>query len=88
MFQESRSSSYEMKDIYSLEAEKNLGMEGIYHHGQYFLDTLRIGHTGKDGVSVDRRLVAALAIKDFFWGISVSPPDRGCWTMIRRRWGC
>lgn len=68
VFQSSQSSEYDEKMIVKLEAEKNLGMDGEFHNGKYFLDTLQIGQAGKDGVSVDRQLVAELAVKDFFLG--------------------
>lgn len=68
VFRSLESSTYDGKRVFSLEAEKNLGMKGKYHNGRYFFDTLQIGQTGKDGVSVDRQLVAELAVKDFFLG--------------------
>ena len=70
LFDYSKSSTWDQKDIFALGAEANLGSAYTSNsdNGAYGFDTLNLENLGNGGVKLDEQVVAGIATKDFYLG--------------------
>ncbi|CAG8953789.1 hypothetical protein HYFRA_00006681 [Hymenoscyphus fraxineus] len=72
LFHPERSTSWTANNNFSLFLEEKLGLEG---NGQFGFDTVSLGYTGGDAVSLEQQSVAAIASPDYWFGLFGLDPE-------------